>query len=379
MNIAGFDLDIFALSSAVGKKIEEATSELLVMEDWALNLEITDMINASNDGPNNSVRAIKKRLGNKNERVVMLALTLLEACVQNCGTRFHIAMCSKDLFPRFESVAEKRSVPGEKARQLLAEWVLAFQPKRQQMPNIYSCYRNLVESGVEFPEVDPSKVAPIEMDQPNFAVPDTETRDQNQRAVQYARNVQPEMQSTQSGRIAPSDRQTAKLMDDLEIVRGNVDVMAEMVNALGEGENPTTSELLNEINLTTRAMQQRILILISQVESDNLMNTLLQVNDQLVNLFEEYDKKVALFQTNADVVAQPMPGTTYSTEVGSTEADYPVVASPVSNIVDELAELKLDYEVAASAENTESKVSEAVTEEDFEDFLNGEALETETK
>ena len=46
------------------------------MEDWSLNLEITDEVNMEEEGPRDAVRAIKKRLGHKNPKVVALALTV---------------------------------------------------------------------------------------------------------------------------------------------------------------------------------------------------------------------------------------------------------------------------------------------------------------
>ena len=89
-------------------------------EDWALNMEICDLINEQDDGPRDAVRAIKKRLqmnAGKNHTVVMHSLIVsylygymsstptyhtilqqkvLETCVKNCGRRFHVLVCSKD-------------------------------------------------------------------------------------------------------------------------------------------------------------------------------------------------------------------------------------------------------------------------------------------
>lgn len=67
---------MFLLVSIAVSCVEQATSELNVVEDWSLNLEITDEINSENDGPKDAVRAIKKRLGHKDDRVVMLTLTV---------------------------------------------------------------------------------------------------------------------------------------------------------------------------------------------------------------------------------------------------------------------------------------------------------------
>uniref|UniRef100_A0A667XCX7 Target of myb1 membrane trafficking protein n=1 Tax=Myripristis murdjan TaxID=586833 RepID=A0A667XCX7_9TELE len=64
-------------STPVGQRIEQATSSSLPSEDWALNMEICDVVNTTDEGPKDAVRAIKKRIvGNKNFREVMLALTV---------------------------------------------------------------------------------------------------------------------------------------------------------------------------------------------------------------------------------------------------------------------------------------------------------------
>uniref|UniRef100_A0A3B4GHN0 Target of myb1 like 2 membrane trafficking protein n=1 Tax=Pundamilia nyererei TaxID=303518 RepID=A0A3B4GHN0_9CICH len=64
-------------STPVGQCIERATDGGLQNEDWTLNMEICDIINETDEGPKDAMRALKKRLsGNKNYREVMLALTV---------------------------------------------------------------------------------------------------------------------------------------------------------------------------------------------------------------------------------------------------------------------------------------------------------------
>lgn len=63
----------------VGWKSERATDATLSDEDWALNMEICDLINEQDDGPRDAVRAIKKRLqmnAGKNHTVVMHSLVV---------------------------------------------------------------------------------------------------------------------------------------------------------------------------------------------------------------------------------------------------------------------------------------------------------------
>ena len=78
---------------------EQATDASLASENWALNMEICDIINDTEDGPKDAIKAIRKRLtqnAGKNYTVVMYTLTVLETCVKNCGKRFHILACNKE-------------------------------------------------------------------------------------------------------------------------------------------------------------------------------------------------------------------------------------------------------------------------------------------
>uniref|UniRef100_A0A3Q3M261 Target of myb1 membrane trafficking protein n=1 Tax=Labrus bergylta TaxID=56723 RepID=A0A3Q3M261_9LABR len=76
---------------------ERATSGILQSDDWGLNMEICDIINETDEGPRDAVKAIKKRIvGNNNFREIMLSLTVLEACVKNCGHRFQVLVASQE-------------------------------------------------------------------------------------------------------------------------------------------------------------------------------------------------------------------------------------------------------------------------------------------
>ena len=62
-------------------------------------MEICDIINDTEEGPKDAVRAIKKRFqqnAGKNHTVILYTLAVLETCVKNCGRRLHVLVCSKD-------------------------------------------------------------------------------------------------------------------------------------------------------------------------------------------------------------------------------------------------------------------------------------------
>lgn len=62
-------------------------------------MEICDLVNETEEGPRDALKAIRKRLtqnAGKNYTVVLYTLTVLETCVKNCGKRFHLLVCNKD-------------------------------------------------------------------------------------------------------------------------------------------------------------------------------------------------------------------------------------------------------------------------------------------
>lgn len=58
---------------------ESATDGNLPSENWTLNMEICDIINETEDGPRDAIKAIKRRLtqaAGKNYTIVMYTLTV---------------------------------------------------------------------------------------------------------------------------------------------------------------------------------------------------------------------------------------------------------------------------------------------------------------
>jgi hypothetical protein len=85
----GITGDPFA--SPIGQKVLEATHEQLNSVDWETNLIVVDMVNLTEDGPREALRAIRKRMHTmvgKNDQVVYFSLVLLETLAKNLGGNF---------------------------------------------------------------------------------------------------------------------------------------------------------------------------------------------------------------------------------------------------------------------------------------------------
>lgn len=71
----------------------------MASENWSLNMEICDMINDTEEGPKDAVKAIRKRLlqnAGKNHKIIMYTLTV---SILKLITNYIITVLNLDIFP----------------------------------------------------------------------------------------------------------------------------------------------------------------------------------------------------------------------------------------------------------------------------------------
>ncbi|XP_062820652.1 TOM1-like protein 2 isoform X1 [Anolis carolinensis] len=294
-------------STPVGQNLEKATDGSLQSEDWTLNMEICDIINETEEGPKDAIRALKKRLnGNKNYREVMLALTVLETCVKNCGHRFHVLVASRDFIDGVlvKIISPKNNPPTivqDKVLALIQAWADAFRSS-PDLTGVVHIYEELKRKGVEFPMADLDALSPIHT--PQRSVPEVDPATNMNRSQSHQRVGSGSFSPSPTAFSAPqapalnvaspitaNTEQIARLRSELDVVRGNTKVMSEMLTEMVPGQEDSSDlELLQELNRTCRAMQQRIVELISRVSNEEVTEELLHVNDDLNNVFLRYER-----------------------------------------------------------------------------------------
>ncbi|KAK2499578.1 hypothetical protein MC885_010060, partial [Smutsia gigantea] len=274
------------------RSLEKATDGSLQSEDWTLNMEICDIINETEEG---------------NYREVMLALTVLETCVKNCGHRFHILVANRDFIDSVlvKIISPKNNPPTivqDKVLALIQAWADAFRSS-PDLTGVVHIYEELKRKGVEFPMADLDALSPIHT--PQRSVPEVDpaaaaTKPQSQQRTSagsysspptapYSAPQAPALSVT--GPITANSEQIARLRSELDVVRGNTKVMSEMLTEMVPGQEDSSDlDLLQELNRTCRAMQRRIVELVSRVSNEEVTEELLHVNDDLNNVFLRYER-----------------------------------------------------------------------------------------
>ncbi|XP_003800081.1 TOM1-like protein 1 isoform X1 [Otolemur garnettii] len=274
-------------ATSVGHLIEKATFAGVQTEDWGQFMHICDIINTTQDGPKDAVKALKKRISkNYNHKEIQLTLSLIDMCMQNCGPSLQSLIVKKEfvkeslvklLNPRYNLPLDIQN----RILNFIKIWSQGF-PGCVDVSEVKEVYLDLLKKGVQFP---PS---------------DAEAETAGQETAQISPNPPKSVPSAPalSPVVVPKNltmtlvpEQIGKLHSELDMVKMNVRVMAAilMENVPGS-ENREDIELLQKLYNTSREMQERIMDLLVVVENEDVTVELIEVNEDLNNVILGYER-----------------------------------------------------------------------------------------
>ncbi|KAL0394066.1 UNVERIFIED_CONTAM: TOM1-like protein 9 [Sesamum latifolium] len=263
----------------VNSMVERATSDMLIGPDWAMNIEICDICNHDPVQAKDVVKGIKKRLGSKNPKVQLLALTLLETIVKNCGDIVHMHVAEKDLPHEMVRIVKKKPDfhVKEKILILIDTWQEAFGGPRARYPQYFAAYQDLLRLGAVFPQRS-ERSAPV------FTPPQTHPLS----------SYPPNMRNPESGPDAAESSAEAEFptlsLTELQNARGIMDVLAEMLSALDPGNKEgLKQEVIVDLVEQCRNYKQRVVHLVNSTSDESLLCQGLALNDDLQRVLAKHE------------------------------------------------------------------------------------------
>ena len=142
-------------TNAFDGMIEKVTDEKNTNEDWGEIMSVCDRVGSTKDGPKECLRALVRRLNNPDPHVVLQAITVLDACVNNCGKSFLLEVASREFETEFKKLLTK-SHPKvvEKLKLMLKNWAEGEFKKDDAYSLIPALYASLRKEGMDFSSED---------------------------------------------------------------------------------------------------------------------------------------------------------------------------------------------------------------------------------
>uniref|UniRef100_A0A287AZY1 Golgi associated, gamma adaptin ear containing, ARF binding protein 3 n=1 Tax=Sus scrofa TaxID=9823 RepID=A0A287AZY1_PIG len=340
------------MAEAEGESLEswlnKATNPSNRQEDWEYIIGFCDQINKELEGPQIAVRLLAHKIQSPQEWEAVQALTVLEACMKNCGRRFHnevgkfrfLNELIKVVSPKYlgDRVSEKVKT---KVIELLYSWTLALAEESK----IKDAYHMLKRQGIVqsdpllpvdrtlIPSPPPRPKNPVFDDEEKSKLLAKLLKSKNPDDLQEANKLIKSMVKEDEARI----QKVTKRLHTLEEVSNNVKLLSEMLlHYSQEDSSEADKELMKELFDRCENKRRALFKLASETEdNDNTLGDILQASDNLSRVINSYKTVVEGQVINGEVATSALPdsegnnpSTHQATLIDLAESDAPSSSSP---------------------------------------------------
>ncbi|KAH9318313.1 hypothetical protein KI387_020082 [Taxus chinensis] len=301
-SMSGKMKELLQVGTPADKIVEDATNMQLQEPDWAANLRICDMVNASKLTGQDVVRGIKKRFCVKNPMVQYLALILLETCAMNCDKMFSEIASEKVLDEMVKMIDDPHTITSNrnKVLQLIQAWGESDNELRY-LPVFEETYKSLKSRGLRFPGRDIENIPPIftgglsDMSVQSFASP-----------VGYSTSV-PNQQQEYHDDFVPQSRNLSEEQkkEVLDVARNSIELLSTVLSSSPQQEalkDDLTSTLVEQCRQSQFTLQR---LVESAGDTETFLYEALNVNDEIQLVLSKYEEMIKALKPEPAHVSEP--------------------------------------------------------------------------
>ncbi|KAI9759851.1 MAG: ribosome biogenesis protein tsr3 [Chaenotheca gracillima] len=295
--------------SPLQRYIQSACDPTNYEANLALDLEIADLINSKKgNAPREAAVAIVNFINHRNVNVSMLAITLLDICVKNCGYPFQLQISTKEflneLVRRFPERPPIRPTRVQlKILEAIEEWrqtICQTSRYKEDLGYIRDMHRLLSYKGYMFPEIRREDAAVLN---PTDNLKSAEEMEEEERAAQSAklqelirRGGPEELQEANRLMKVMAGFDTrhktdyrAKAAEEVGKIQQKAKILEEMLQGYKQGDMLSEGDVFEELASALQNAQPKIQKMCEEESDDSeAVAKLLEINDSIHRTIERY-------------------------------------------------------------------------------------------
>uniref|UniRef100_A0A673KVE7 ADP-ribosylation factor-binding protein GGA3-like n=1 Tax=Sinocyclocheilus rhinocerous TaxID=307959 RepID=A0A673KVE7_9TELE len=309
--------------------VDKATNPSNRQEEWEYIIGFCDQINKELEGPQISVRLLAHKIQSPQDWESLQALTVLEACMKNCGRRFHnevgkfrfLNELIKIVSPKYlgDRVSERVKT---KVIELLYSWSVALPDEAK----IIEAYQMLKKQGI----VAEDPVVPVDktlVPSPKPKNPVFDNEEKSKHLAELLKSKKPE-DLQEANRIIKNmvkedealQQKVSHRASILEEVDNSVKLLNEMLSHFKRDESTQEDkELLKDLYNDCDKLRTAVFRLATETDDDDsALGEILHASDDLSRVINSYKKIVEGQTIMIDIpVSTILPCWTWTRLIGS--------------------------------------------------------------